>query len=228
MKIRPSSGVVFWKKIKDALAGSDWRRSFNEAVDGGLVKLRIVPERMDGAGKVLHVSDTPTGMYGYLARVLRRVNPSVVIHTGDLADDIKLEMYPAEAGRYKTAAARLINILTAPHRTTVIALGNHDDAALLPELPPSCVVCGEPVFEAEFFGERFRASHYFERVEDGGARYNLFGHSPEPESRAGDDGGYFFNGVEAIRLIDPPTGETNLIFYPWSVNRARYLRRGRT
>jgi 3',5'-cyclic AMP phosphodiesterase CpdA len=181
---------------------------------------------MDGTGKVLHISDTPTCMYGYLARFLRRVNPSVVIHTGDLADDIKLEIYPGEAEKYRAAARRMVDILAAPHRKVILAMGNHDKRELLPALPSQCIIC-DNVTDIMLYGQKFRVSHFFESVEGSPARYNLYGHSLEhPSFSEEGETRCYLNGMESMRLIGPGS-DVAAFDYPWGTDSARLTRRGR-
>ena len=226
MKEKPSSWGAWLARIGDTFAPGNVKRSLSRLADDGFVKLGVLPGKMDGAGNILHISDTPTGMYGYLARTLRRVDPAVVVHTGDFADDIKLAMYPAEADRYAAAARRLVNILLAPHRTVIIALGNHDRADLLPPLPSQCVLC-DNVVSMSIFGVGFRISHYMEDVLDKPERYNLFGHDPGHGSFADDAGRHFLNGMDVMRMIDPVTEEMWLLSYPKSAHNARNMRGGR-
>jgi hypothetical protein len=226
MKERPSSWDAIIELLKKTIEPGNVKRSFSRLVDDGFVKLGIIPEIMDGAGKILHLSDTPTNMYGYLARTLRRINPSVVVHTGDLADEIKLGMYPSEAGSYSQAVKKLFNILLAPHRTVVIALGNHDRADLFPPLSSQCIVC-DNVTDLTFYGAKFRISHYVENVMDKPERYNLFGHDPASKSFVDDDGRYFLNGIEIMRVIDPVVDDIKFIMYPRRTQNARTMRRGR-
>jgi predicted phosphodiesterase len=197
-----------------------------EFADRGFVKLGYLPEKMDGLGKILHISDTPVSMYGYLARTLRRINPSVVVHTGDLADDIKLGLYPAEAGRYAAAAGRLINILLAPHRRVLLVLGNHDRADLLPSLPPECSA-HEGAVEVNLLGANFRISHYAEKIMEKPVQYNLFGHDLSSRSFVDGEGRYFLNGIEMMRLIDPGAEEIKTLVYPRSADSARMMRANR-
>jgi hypothetical protein len=226
VKKKPSSWGARLAGIKAAIEPERIKRSLLRLLDDGFVRLGILPAMMDGSGKILHLSDTPTVMYGHLARVLRRVDPAVVIHTGDLADDIKLEMYPAEAARYAASVRRLINILLAPHRRVIITLGNHDRADLLPPLPPQCVVCGGAL-SVTLFGTGFRVSHYSDMVTNTPERYNLFGHDPCLGSFVDDEGRYFFNGIEIMRIIDPANDDIKFLAYPGSARAARQMRCGR-
>ncbi|MDR2780392.1 MAG: metallophosphoesterase [Synergistaceae bacterium] len=227
MKPRPGRTEGLWRKFRDFFsAGSG--RSFDLLLDKLLVRAGWVPEMMDGSGRILHISDTPTCMYGYLARLLRRVNPSVVVHTGDLADDIKLEIYPGEAERYRAAARRIMDILLAPRRKIIISLGNHDKRALLPSLPSQCVICdNDDVMDITLYGEKFRVSHYFESILGKPARYNLFGHSMETPSFSDGEERCFFNGLEKMRLIGPKDAGITIFSYPKSANDARLARRNR-
>lgn len=224
MKPKPGRFEGLWRKLGDFFSARPGR-SFDLLVDKWLIRAGWVPEMMDGTGKILHISDTPTCMYGYLARLLRRINPSVVVHTGDLADDIKLEIYPAEAERYRAAARRMMDILLAPRRKVIISLGNHDKRELLPSLPSACVIC-DNVMDVTLYGEKFRVSHYFESTAGSPARYNLFGHSLETPSFSDDEERCFLNGLETMRLIDPDAGIA-VFNYPKGTDDSRLARRNR-
>ncbi|MDR1137681.1 MAG: metallophosphoesterase [Synergistaceae bacterium] len=224
MKTRPGRIDRLLKKFADILPERPGL-SFDLMIDKLLVRAGWIPQMMDGTDKILHISDTPTCMYGYLTRLLRRVNPSIIVHTGDIADDIKLEIYQGEAERYRAAASRLMDILLAPHRRVVLALGNHDKRELLPSLPSRCVIC-DNVMDITLRGEKFKVSHYFESLSGEPARYNLFGHSMEHPSFSDDEERYFFNGLETMRLIDPDGGVARLN-YPKGANDARFARLSR-
>jgi predicted phosphodiesterase len=224
MKARPGLGEALKKRLSGVFPAKRVS-SLDRLIDKGLVWIGWIPEMMDGTGKILHISDTPTCMYGYLARLLRRVNPSVVVHTGDLADNIKLEMYPNDAGRYRAAVKRLVDILAAPHRRAILALGNHDKRDLLPPIPSQCIIC-DNVMDTTLCGEKFRISHHIGFILEKPARYNLFGHSPEPASFTDEEDRFFLNGIERMRLIDPEEGMTPFN-YPSGTNEARLIRRKR-
>ena len=52
--------------------------------------LSIPPEAGSVPCPLLHVSDTPSVFYPDLARLLAAVRPRFVVHTGDLADEVKI------------------------------------------------------------------------------------------------------------------------------------------
>jgi predicted phosphodiesterase len=223
-KERPGFAGGLWGRISVFFSGRP-KRWFGMAIERGLVCAGWVPEMMDGSGKILHISDTPTCMYGYLARFLRRINPSVIIHTGDLADDIKLEIYPNEAERYRAAAKRMVDILAAPHRKLILVLGNHDKIDLLPALPSQSMIC-DNVTNITLYDQEFRVSHYFDHILDRPARYNLFGHSLEQPSFSDNEKRRYLNGMEMMRLIGRDSSIT-IFDYPRGTNTARLTRQSR-
>lgn len=220
---KPRDPEPFSKKLNRRFETLGFRGAFNTVVDRALVALRWQPEEMDGRGMIMHLSDTPSGIYGYIARLLRRTRPSVIVHTGDLADDIKLELYPGESERYRAAARRLLDIVRAPHRRVYMVLGNHDDRELLPPAPPDCQVYGGAV-TLTLLGASFRISHYIQALREQPASYNLFGHTSTPHSHEDESKRVFLNGMEGIRLIDPRDGAIWQFDYPKGTNEARMLR----
>ena len=220
MKKTPS----FLQRVGGIFSPTVMKRKTDRFIDDLLVRSGLVPERVDGRGKILHISDTPTAIYPYLARLLRRVNPSVVVHTGDLADNIKLELYSGEERNYQEAIIKLINIITAPHREVYLFMGNHDNVDLLPRLPLQCRIY-EDAAEFQYRGMFFSASHYFEKVQENEADYKLFGHAWQPKSY--DEGGqYYLNGVESMWLIDPGRRELRALPYPPRTDNCRTMRVG--
>lgn len=220
MKKTPS----FWKRIGDIFSPTEMKRKTDRFIDDLLVRSRLVPERVDGRGMILHMSDTPTAIYPYLARLLRRVNPSVVVHTGDLADNIKLELYAGEEKSYQEAMIKLISIITAPHREVYLFLGNHDKIELLPRLPKQCSIF-EDCADFNYRGALFSASHYYEKIQGQNSDFKLFGHAGQPKSY--DEGArYYLNGVESMWLIDPIKRELRALPYPSRTDKCRTMRVG--
>lgn len=85
--------------------------------------------------KLLHISDTPSSFYGELARIIDILKPDYIVHTGDLVDDIKLELFPGSLPRYEREVNRLIKLLEQSSAERLyLALGNHDDASTVEKL----------------------------------------------------------------------------------------------
>ena len=83
---------------------------------------------------VLHISDTPYSIFPALSNLVLTLKPEYIIHTGDLVDNIKLELYPKSLNRYKMYIKNLMKIMQKPFvKGIYISLGNHDDAETIKE-----------------------------------------------------------------------------------------------
>lgn len=191
-------------------------------IDNLTIKAGFNPPPIDGRGMILHVSDTPSNMFPYLRRALRRLRPAWIVHTGDIVDDIKLEMRPGMVGLYKRKAAALIRLFEEENCGTILITGNHDDVPTLLELTAesSVQVWSRPgrFYMGSF---RFRAGHTYEDIADNAGEYNLYGHSMEHPTTIDEDGRFFLNGLEEMHLIHMETGDVIPIQYPPGTNDAR-------
>jgi hypothetical protein len=180
---------------------------------------------VDGRGQVLHVSDTPSCLYGFLGRAIRTIRPSWIVHTGDLADEIKLELLPCCRPDYAARVRKLLQLLESSGAEVYLFMGNHDAADLVRSMVRrSRVFEGAGVVRA---GElSLTAAHDVRDILENPGPINLFGHD-RTLSSGSREGQLFLNGVEALHLISAATGRTLSVPYPWGTDDARLLRRGR-
>ncbi len=185
-----------------------------------------VPEEvLDRPGEfLLHLSDTPSCFFPDLARIIRKVRPSWVVHTGDLVDQIKLEMFPSRLEEYRNKLAKLSTILDGGskrgHFQTVIAMGNHDDRGTVRDFFPHCHII-EKVGEFTAGGWSFMASHYSWFIDAKENVVALWGHdlsSPQGVSRG-------LNGLISVNLFSLGTGGIYRIPYPGYIDDQRQLKR---
>ena len=177
-------------------------------------------------GKViLHLADTPSTFYCAVRRLVHTLEPIYVIHTGDLADDVKLELNPGDLQRYRRKLVELRSAISPrENRKLVIVTGNHDDEMSVRDIfPDAMVFLGKGRIEIE--GEGYNLSHDRNGLEGPPARFNLFGHEPSGDET--DDSHYFLNGVNAVHIISPASGAVYCLPYPGYVNDGRLLRRKR-
>lgn len=198
--------------------------SFKELLYNSIGKLYIPRELAEIKGKkLLHVSDTPVCFYPELKLLIDRLRPDYIIHTGDMADNIKLELYPASIYDYEKWIKQLAVILEAPGAEVILALGNHDDIGIA-----SKYFKGSRIFEGAKtmrIGElSFRVSHMSEGILEDPACYNLFGHDLTLETGCIDNKLYF-NGISYINIIGVDSGEHMMLRYPSGTNDARLGRR---
>ncbi|MCX7884082.1 MAG: metallophosphoesterase [Caloramator sp.] len=82
--------------------------------------------------KILHISDTPTVIYESIIRLIKNTNPDILIHTGDVADDIKLQMAPQLINSYRVKVTRFLSSITPYVKDRIIIVpGNHDNIEIL-------------------------------------------------------------------------------------------------
>lgn len=80
---------------------------------------------------ILHISDTPTSYYANIERLLKQIRPTLLIHTGDLADEYKVGRIPEHLPGYREAVARLLAIMKENAQQVWIIHGNNDDVSWL-------------------------------------------------------------------------------------------------
>lgn len=175
---------------------------------------------------ILHISDTPSTVYGALGKLARTLAPRWIVHTGDLADDVKLELSPRELPRYRAKLMELKSALAdCGGPGLVFVTGNHDHEPTVKEVFPESLVFREKG-RIELCGEGFNLSHDRRGLDGPPLKYNLFGHEPDREH--GETGGSFFlNGLSGVHVIIPSSGKIFCLPYPGYVDDGRLAKRKR-
>lgn len=169
--------------------------------------------------KIVHISDTPTTLYPAIESLLYTLEPDVVIHTGDLADDIKLELDPQNIAAYDRAVAPFIEMLeNSPAGEIYVVPGNHDD----PEVIGAHVRRARLVAEGEVLsvkGMSLGLAHMVGRL-PGISEYKLYGHDFSPGEQGGS---LYLNGLKSVNVILSPSGRVERIPYPPATNYDRKM-----
>lgn len=183
-------------------------------------KLYIPGELLESAEKtLLHVSDTPISFYPDLKRLIDGLKPAYIVHTGDLSDNIKLQLYPNEIWEHEKWMKRLADILEGSGAAIVLALGNHDDEQIADRyFKKSRIISGAETIDIE--GRSFRISHMPQGILEEPAEYNLFGHDLTIKSGCIDNKQYF-NGISYINIIGLESGGCTYLRYPSGTDDAR-------
>ena len=172
---------------------------------------------------LLHVSDTPSTFYGDLGRLAAFLRPRALIHTGDVADDVKLERNPREIGRYRRRLATLRRLLPPFEEGLFLACGNHDSPEAIAELLPAATLF-EGGGEIGVGGLRLGLAHLFRDLPRPPRPFNLFGHAPSPPEGQRTDTRYL-NGLEALSVIAIEGGTVHRLAYPAYVDGDRCRKR---
>ena len=186
--------------------------------------LYIPPELSEWDEKrLLHISDTPLCLYPELKRLIEALKPDYIVHTGDMVDNIKLQLYPTSIYEHEKGIKRLAGILKASRAEIVLALGNHDDFDIVAKyFEKSRIIRESETITIE--GLSFRISHLPEGIRENPSSYNLFGHDMTLKSGCIDDKLYF-NGISHINVIGLESGKCISLCYPAGTDDARLGRR---
>ncbi len=168
---------------------------------------------------LLHISDTPVDIYKYIFRIIDVLKPKYIIHTGDMADNVKLEIYKDKIEYYYQGAKALIAGLENNSSEVFYVLGNHDDYKTVNHLNRTGTILKEGPLVLE--GINFTVSHYY-REHSNNADFILFGHSLEPKHYE-KDGTMWLNGLININIIDLSNKNVFHLDYPVGTNGSRRM-----
>jgi len=178
-----------------------------------------LPQQLLSSGefKVLHISDTPSPIYHAINSMLVQLKPDMIVHTGDIADEIKLGDNPGFLEQYGRTAGPFIKNLSQSTAKLYIIPGNHDSIPLIESnAPPGSLISPGSVIDVR--GHAFGMAHYLTDLPEG-AEYNLYGHNLDTPEMQGD--ACLLNGVTSINVILLPSGKTFRLRYPYGTNRYR-------
>jgi len=170
---------------------------------------------------LLHISDTPSDIYNYIRKVIEEINPQYIVHTGDMVDNIKLEMNRERTEEYKKSFQRLVTMLETTSRAELFyVMGNHDNIDVVKLLVKRGHVLEKGIINIE--GRSIYLNHYYNQKDTGITDYYLYGHSFEPHNHE-RDGMKGLNGTLKINVIDLSTNKVLKLNYPVDTNRLRKM-----
>jgi len=195
-------------------------------------RIVIEPPIMAADGPwVLFMSDTPSMLFPEIKRLIQGIQPKYIVHTGDLVDDLKLQIYPRLIDNYDKMVAKLIETLDASAaERVIIALGNHDILEVVKKHAKRIEVYPHGA-NIELDGRVFSLSHYYKIAKEMELaaenhpqnHYLLFGHDLVEKSHL-QGHPIHLNGIEGIYLISLTTRQIRVLQYPSGTENARLNR----
>ncbi|HBD64879.1 MAG TPA: metallophosphoesterase [Clostridiales bacterium] len=188
-----------------------------------LFNFPYIPEELinDIKGPILlHISDTPDGIYSYIFRIISILKPQFIVHTGDMVDNIKLEIYRSSIDCYRKSVAALIKGLENNESSKVYyVLGNHDDYETVSKLTERGTILEDGLLTINDC--RITVSHYYKECLYE-SDFNLYGHNPDQVHYKNNDTTYL-NGLLNINIIDLSNKRVFHLDYPVGTNRLRCM-----
>lgn len=181
-------------------------------------RIYIPSSVLNNSPKIIHISDTPTVIYGEIIHLIKRLNPKCIIHTGDIADDIKLEIYPFKNEQYRKQTKSFINTLLNHVNSEIIFIpGNHDDIDFLKTFNNIKILEEGSTIDIDTF--TFGVAHKFQNLPKDKCDYFLFGH----DNKEFLDN--YLNGINNINIIDTSKNKVFHLEYPIYTDNYRLLKR---
>lgn len=156
--------------------------------------------------KIMHISDTPDNIYPFILNLIEDTRPNVIIHTGDLVDNVKLERKPELRGKYEDSLVRILAVLENSGARVFIVPGNEDDEGLIRAHAKRAEVL-RPGSVIELKGLKLALGHSPADVEDVDATFRLYGHNYRLIPRG-------LNGVLNVNFILLPSRRIVRVKYP--------------
>lgn len=175
-----------------------------------------VPDELKNMSiKIMHISDTPSMIYRDLIRLIKTVKPHVLIHTGDIADEVKLEMLPYHVQKYKARANHFLKSISPyVQDRIIITLGNHDCREALHPLTKLEIY--EQSTLLDIYGIKISISHYYEKLHAESAFF-MYGHC-----RGNNDDPRYLDGIDSINIIKVDNLEVIKLLYPAGTDDYRF------
>ncbi|MBZ4662975.1 MAG: metallophosphoesterase [Caloramator sp.] len=166
---------------------------------------------------ILHISDTPSNIYPSIIKLVKKINPKYIVHTGDIVDNIKLELYPNRLNEYKDYASIFINELVKyTSNRLIIVPGNHDNIDVIKNIDKVIIV--EEGKSISIDGLSIGVSHTINNLPTYKCDFYLYGHDKSKGNRNQ------LNGINLINIIDIESNKVFHLKYPMGTDNYRLLR----
>lgn len=163
--------------------------------------------------RLLHISDTPRYFYPALARLIEKLKPEYIVHSGDLVDNIKLQLYPNSLVYYQKDVQILLSLLESSSAEKIyIALGNHDHAPFIHQNSGRIQII-DLHEQVTIEGICVGISHYPKPILSAPSEINLFGHDLTLTTHSTQEQ-LFLNGISNIHLIELDSKIVHALNYP--------------
>jgi predicted phosphodiesterase len=163
--------------------------------------------KANSGATVLHISDTHSGSYGYYKELIAKINPDVIIHTGDLADELKAGRIENVREYWRETIPNIVRIMENTSARVIIVPGNNDLEDELKKIVKRAEILSRNTV-LDLYGLKFLLCHELNRMDESiPADVYLYGHGLTGETRTPDDnvreGKRFYNATWGASLHVP-------------------------
>ncbi len=108
--------------------------------------------------RILHIGDTLSKHFPFYRKLIELTKPDVIIHTGDVVDEVKVGRIPEVYYEYRSKLKVILGIMKDSGARIIIVPGNNDVPELIRELAPEAEVCPHDT-AIELYGIPCRIGH---------------------------------------------------------------------
>ncbi len=166
---------------------------------------------------LLHISDTPHTTFKPIDELIETIQPEYIVHTGDLVDNLKLEIYPNLKIQYVKDVEEILRIVNKSKIKSYISLGNHDLESLTDRSNEKLII-NKSMTEEDIEGHLVSMSHHYRS--DSNGEIFLFGHDGHQAEKKHE-----LNGIYHIHVIFLESMRIVRLKYPWGTQDQRMLKR---
>lgn len=180
----------------------------------------VRPEFIEASPKILHLSDTPYSTFNAIKRALCKIQPEIIVHTGDLVDNIKIGIQPNKMALYHKNVKKIVNILdNSSAKRVIIITGNHDDYQYLKKLDTRLEIYQDKK-NLDLLDHKFLLIHDIDTITtDESYDYVLYGHNYDGKNNFNSN--FILNGLDAVHLIYPKLDTFYSLNYPYGTSSSR-------
>ena len=165
--------------------------------------------------KILHISDTHSASYGYYQKLIDEIKPDVIVHTGDLADELKAGRIENARPYWRNTAPIIIRIMENTSARVIIVPGNNDLETELNNLVQRAEILPRNT-TLRLYNKKFLLCHELNRMDETAqADIFLYGHGLTGETRTPTDnlreGKAYYNGTWGASLHVPEKNASMII-----------------
>ena len=137
--------------------------------------------------KVLHIGDTNSAKFGYYKMLIEQIKPDVIIHTGDMADELKAGRIESVRYYWKNCAQIILKMMEQSGARVIIVSGNNDLEEEVKEYATTAEIVPRNTI-LDLYGKKVLLCHEIACMdEDTQAEVYLYGHGLTGETRTPED-----------------------------------------
>ena len=134
-----TSHIPYEKTYSNYLSREEFDREYFNTPYEGDIDLPKEIEDIKGV-KLLHIGDTDSKHYPFFKKLIDMVKPDIILHTGDIADEVKVGRMPETRYEYRSKIKFILDCLADSGARVIVVPGNNDVEEDIREIMPNAEI----------------------------------------------------------------------------------------